>query len=69
MNAVSPGYTRTEMTDMNPAERNAYLADQAPMGRMAEVSEIAAPVVFLLGSGASYINGANLPIDGGLTAW
>ncbi|GAB3617726.1 SDR family oxidoreductase [Okibacterium endophyticum] len=69
VNAVSPGYTRTEMTDRNPAELNAYLADQAPMGRMAEVSEIAAPVVFLLGEGAAYVNGVNLPIDGALTAW
>lgn len=69
VNAVSPGYTRTEMTDRNPAERNSYLADQTPMGRMAEVSEIAAPVVFLLSDGAAYINGVNLPVDGALTAW
>lgn len=69
VNAVSPGYTRTEMTDLNPAERNRYLADQTPMGRMAEVSEIADPVVFLLGAGAAYVNGVNLPIDGALTAW
>lgn len=69
VNAVSPGYTRTEMTDRNPAERNSYLADQTPMGRMAEVAEIAAPVVFLLSDGAAYINGVNLPVDGALTAW
>ena len=69
VNGLSPGYTRTRMTDLNPAERNRYLADQTPMGRMAEVSEIAAPVVFLLGEGASYINGVNLPVDGALTAW
>lgn len=69
VNAVSPGYTRTEMTAMNPAERNRYLADQTPMGRMAEVSEVADPVVFLLGKGAAYVNGVNLPIDGALTAW
>lgn len=69
VNAVSPGYTRTEMTAMNPEERNRYLADQTPMGRMAEVREVAAPVVFLLGEGASYVNGVNLPIDGALTAW
>ncbi len=69
VNAVSPGYTRTEMTDQNPDELNRFLADQTPAGRMAEVSEIAAPVVFLLGSGAGYVNGINLPIDGALTAW
>lgn len=69
VNAVSPGYTRTEMTDQNPAEKNRYFADQVPMGRMAEVAEIAAPVVFLLGQGASYVNGVNLPVDGAITAW
>jgi NAD(P)-dependent dehydrogenase (short-subunit alcohol dehydrogenase family) len=69
VNAVSPGYTRTAMTDLNPPERNRFLADQSPMQRMAEVSEVADPVVFLLGSGAAFVNGVNLPIDGGLTVW
>ena len=69
VNAVSPGYTRTEMTDANPPERNAYLADQTPMGRMADVREIAQPVLFLLGDGASYVNGTNLVVDGALSAW
>lgn len=69
VNSVSPGYTRTAMTALNPPERNAFLADQTPMGRMAEVVEIADPVTFLLGEGASYINGIDLKVDGGLTAW
>ena len=69
VNSISPGYTRTEMTDSNPPERNAYLADQVPMGRMATVDEIAAPIVFLLGEGAAYITGHDLRVDGGLTAW
>lgn len=69
VNSISPGYTRTEMTDRNPPERNAVLADQVPMGRMATVQEIAAPVVFLLGEGAAYVTGHDLRVDGGLTAW
>jgi NAD(P)-dependent dehydrogenase (short-subunit alcohol dehydrogenase family) len=69
VNAVSPGYTKTEMTAMNPKDVNDYFCDQTPMGRMAEVSEIASSVAFLLGSGASYINAHNLVVEGALTAW
>ena len=69
VNSISPGSTRTEMTDSNPPERNAYLADQVPVGRMATVDEIAAPIVFRLGEGAAYITGHDLRVDGGLTAW
>lgn len=69
VNTVSPGYTRTEMTDSNPEELNRAFRRQSPMGRMAEPSEIAAPVAFLLGAGAGFITGANLPVDGGVTLW
>jgi NAD(P)-dependent dehydrogenase (short-subunit alcohol dehydrogenase family) len=69
VNSVSPGYTRTRMTDMNPPELNERLASNVPMGRMAEVSEIAHPVLFLLSDGAAYISGHDLLVDGGLTAW
>lgn len=69
VNAVSPGYTATEMTRHNPAELNAAFVDGVPMRRMATVEEIAAPVLFLLGSGASYITATELVVDGGFTAW
>ncbi|MGO1972341.1 MAG: SDR family NAD(P)-dependent oxidoreductase [Propionibacteriaceae bacterium] len=69
VNSVSPGYTRTEMTDSNPDELNVAFRRQSPLGRMAEPSEIAAPVAFLLGSGGGFITGANLPVDGGVTVW
>ena len=45
------------------------LAAKVPMKRVGEPHEVAGPVVFLLSDAASYINGANLPIDGGWTAW
>ena len=41
---------------------------QMPLGRWATEDEIAAPIVFLLGDGASMITGVSLPIDGGFTS-
>lgn len=69
VNSVSPGYTMTELTAHNPPELNASFAQQTPMGRMAQVHEIAGPVLFLLGSESSYITATDLLVDGGFTAW
>ncbi len=41
---------------------------QMPLGRWATVGEIAAPILFLLGDGASMITGVSLPVDGGYSS-
>ena len=69
VNSVSPGYVRTELTAHNAPEVNATFARQTPMGRMAQVQEIADPVLFLLGAGAAFITATDLRVDGGFTAW
>lgn len=69
VNSVSPGYTLTAMTRRNSAEANAEFAAQTPLGRLAEVEEVAEPVVFLLGDRSSYVTGTDLLVDGGFTAW
>jgi NAD(P)-dependent dehydrogenase (short-subunit alcohol dehydrogenase family) len=70
-NAVSPGYTLTDILEKwfseLPEKRAESLAVQV-MGRMAQPSEIAKVVTFLLSDDASFVNGADWIVDGGLHA-
>ena len=63
VNAVAPGFIKTDMTqDLNEAELKSII----PMKRFGEPDEVADAVVFLSSSKASYITGAVLSINGGL---
>jgi 3-oxoacyl-[acyl-carrier protein] reductase len=65
-NVVAPGFVETDMTAaLTPERREAYAA-LIPAGRFAGVDEIAHAVRFLASDGAGYVNGAVLPVDGGL---
>jgi NAD(P)-dependent dehydrogenase (short-subunit alcohol dehydrogenase family) len=72
VNAVSPGVTRTEMLDVAIKQGAASLerySRRTPMGRVAEVREVADAVCFLASDRASYITGVNLRVDGGWVPW
>jgi len=77
-NNVLPGYTKTgrleklikasaERQDKTPAKVTTEWINKVPMARFAEPNEVAAAIVFLASSMGNYINGINLPVDGGRT--
>jgi NAD(P)-dependent dehydrogenase (short-subunit alcohol dehydrogenase family) len=71
VNAVAPGTVDTPM--IRPAlaaqQGGGYRASgPSPVGRIAEPRDIADVVMFLLGDGARYVNGAMIPVDGGTSA-
>ncbi|MGC4020591.1 MAG: SDR family oxidoreductase [Cyclobacteriaceae bacterium] len=59
--------TRAQKSGRNPEEIRQEMIDEIPAGRMAEASEVAAAVAFLATPAAAYVNGVNLPVDGGRT--
>ena len=70
VNSVNPTVVMTPMSAWywgRPDIEGPFL-EAMPLGRWATEDEIAAPIVFLLGDGASMISGVSLPIDGGYTA-
>ena len=78
VNNVLPGYTNTDRLDylftkqaaeqgINKDDIFKRMADSIPAGRLGEPAEFGAAVAFLCSPAASYINGINLPVDGGRT--
>lgn len=69
INAVSPGYIDTPMLritdDVN--RTNDITANAIPLQRLGQAREVAVSCLWLLSEDASYITGANLPIDGGIS--
>lgn len=70
VNSICPGFVETPMTeDLLEEERfYSYVKSNTPLGRPAQPEEIAPLAAFLASDDASYITGANVPVDGGWTA-
>jgi len=65
-NVITPGFIATDMTDAVSEERKQTILASVPAGRYGQTDEVAAAVTFLASDAAAYINGAVLPVDGGL---
>ena len=71
VNSVHPGIMpamRTSGVTADPVHRQKVLDAYVPMKRAGEAIEVANAVVFLASEDASYITGAELPVDGGYLA-
>ncbi|WP_267421104.1 MULTISPECIES: SDR family NAD(P)-dependent oxidoreductase [unclassified Curtobacterium] len=68
VNALAPGYVKTEMAPVDREDFKRYWIDDAPQQRFALPEEIAPSVVFLASNAASFITGSVLVADGGYTA-
>ncbi|KAG7116662.1 NADP-dependent mannitol dehydrogenase like protein [Verticillium longisporum] len=70
VNAVSPGYLDTVLNEgAGLAEARAVWTGRNPLGRMGRVEEVAAVVLMLVGRAGSYVNGAEIVVDGGGTVF
>jgi NAD(P)-dependent dehydrogenase (short-subunit alcohol dehydrogenase family) len=69
VNSISPGpFPAVSIQKENPIFVN-MLAKKVPLARIGQADEIKGPTLFLASSASSFVNGANIVIDGGWTCW
>ncbi len=72
VNAISPGYIKTEMDTKDSVVGDYSESDiegRTPMGRYGTSKEVAEVALFLASSASAYITGANITVDGGWTSY
>lgn len=69
VNSISPGPFPSESVQSSNSEFVVTLASKVPMGRIGQAEEMQGPLLFLISDASSFVNGANLMVDGGWTCW
>ena len=67
VNAVCPGFVMTDMVEQLPEDKKKEYIKEVPMGRFAQVDEVASLVSFLASEESKYITGQAIVLDGGLS--
>ena len=66
VNNIAPGFIKTPMTKDLSEEQVTRLQARVPIGRLGEADDVAAAVIYLASSEASYVTGATLNVNGGM---
>jgi NAD(P)-dependent dehydrogenase (short-subunit alcohol dehydrogenase family) len=69
VNALAPGYVKTEMAPVDRPEFRRHWIDDAPMRRCATPDELGPSMVYLASDASSFMTGSVHVIDGGYTLW
>jgi NAD(P)-dependent dehydrogenase (short-subunit alcohol dehydrogenase family) len=67
VNALTPGFFQTELTDGN-GEGIEALLPRIPTGRVGNPEELSAALIFLASEASSYVTASNLVVDGGFVS-
>jgi 3-oxoacyl-[acyl-carrier protein] reductase len=66
VNCVAPGFIETQMTEALNEEQKARLMGNIPAGRLGQVGDVAAAVVYLASPEAAYVTGQTIHVNGGM---
>jgi NAD(P)-dependent dehydrogenase (short-subunit alcohol dehydrogenase family) len=69
VNALAPGYVKTEMAPVDRPEFRRFWVEDPPMQRYALPEELGPSLVYLASDASSFTTGAVLVVDGGYTLW
>ena len=69
VNAIAPGYVKTEIADIDLPEYKHYWVDEVPMQRYATPDEIAPAALYLASDASTFTTGSVMVVDGGYTLW